>query len=226
METSGTVTVDTPELKKAQEDLKKAHVENSNLGRKVKMLADQFAAFTAAQEASTPIPNETPSNGTDDGFEIPTTQAEWDAQQDKTDARKEAARQKRAAEYQNSYIEKVHALGAQIDQEEFTKIYAEMYNSYNRPEVSNTPGKDAEINFMKAQASLLKKKQNKVHGGTEIPLDTGFPSTTQNNGAPKTVKLEGAAADYAKQMGMTDEEVSKALSTPLPPGMSMGGEVM
>jgi hypothetical protein len=124
--------------------------------------------------------------------------------------------------YETSYIAEVTKNAKGVDEADFSEIWDEMVANHNirrgdeyDPKTWN-PSLDAQLNWAKAEASVYKKravqiKPNVKGGGTEQA--TGITAITRQEPSKKAVpQLDAAAVSVLKGSGLTDEEITEALT--------------
>lgn len=188
--------------------------ERSNLGRKVKLLEEKLSVLDEikAMIAKRPAARQEPE---DDDSPIPMTAKELRefVRREATDL--ETSRAERQKEYERGYLKHEASLGMELSEEEYAEVINERLQNFNVRHTDN-PKTDAELNFHKAYASVLKKKMSK---GKENPLKgkkpdgpLGGPSGSENTTrAAATPKLDKEAAEFAQKMGLSAEKIAKAL---------------
>jgi len=190
--------------------------ERSNLGRKVKYLEeklsklDEIAAkidrFTSRKE---PEP--------DDDAPIPMTARELREFVRREASDLETSKAEKQKEYERGYLKHEASLGMDLSEEEYAEVINERLQNFNVRHTDN-PNTDAELNFHKAYAAVLKKKMSK---GKENPLkgkkpDGPLGGTTTSESttrAAATPKLDKEAAEFAAKMGLSAEMIAKALGS-------------
>lgn len=194
---------------------KELQAVKSNLGRKL-------AAMEANQQElmdkidSLTYPNSS-DNDEDDDFEIPTTREEFNAAFEAAKARDLKAAQEKQTRYQKGYLEAVDKLAGE-DPVYHEEVYKEMMANFN-VKLSDNPALDAEVNYSKAEAAVLRNKfgvkKSPLKGNTEY-TNTQSPQKMVQKKSSKPTKLTGIEEEYAKMMGMTEEQISKAMGSEIP----------
>lgn len=191
------------------------HQEKSRLGRRLKRMEAQFSTLMQRLEGlqSTPAVTEKEEDLPDqDEFvrasDIP-----------KIMERLTEKKQAEQSKYENDYLYATVSLGADenISTELQDAIFDKMQSEFNT-RITGNPKVDAELNYRKAMTSVLAKQastpKNPLKGGKpNEAIGVGAPTQTPSAPASKKVKLDPYAAEFAKSVGMTEEEVSAALSS-------------
>jgi hypothetical protein len=124
--------------------------------------------------------------------------------------------QKRS-KYEKGYIESAKALeaeGGELHGQILAMITDPKNDTPYNKVVKGIPDVDAELNYRKAMAALVSGKSVKeVFGAGEKPTGTGV--TLPDNKEVKTVQtvtLDPSVRAFAREMGLSDEDVQKSLS--------------
>ncbi len=130
--------------------------------------------------------------------------------------------------YQDDYLKTVERLGSTYTDKVHQHIVERMHKDFNNKH-SDNPALDAELNFSKAEATILRE----VRSRKENPLDKNKKKDTKNLGGSNNVaqdsssispvKLDEYAADFIKSTGMKEEDAQKALQGDIP--LSLRGKV-
>jgi len=126
--------------------------------------------------------------------------------------RYEKIKSDRHAKYESAYLTKIRQLG--MGDPDGREIFAEMQERFNVVRSSN-PELDAETNWAKAEASLLRKKfsPNKPNVRSErntASTDLGVNATNDST-ASQEVQLDPFAQEYVARTGMKKEKIESAL---------------
>jgi len=127
----------------------------------------------------------------------------------------ETAKQKQEKKYNDSYNNTMLKLGAEMTDDDWNGLVAELKNM--PPARTNNPSHDAELNFFKAQASMLKKavvkpaeRKNPLKGETPknpTGVITNQKTVVKDSPMPK---LDGAARSYLDFIAREDgDETAK-----------------
>lgn len=202
------------------------NAERSRLGRKVKELEERENKLSETLEKLTSVllQKDKAEEVEPAYFEMPETEEDLailvKKQLDRIKEEEDSQLDKQAKEYQNGYIEAVQNLLADEPEEEqeamFELINSEEFN------IRHSKANSLQGGMMDAAKNVLAVKKHllKASGGEKvIPLKGGKPKAPLGGGggdkapAPskKVPKLDAAAEAYAKEMGMTDEQIIKAL---------------
>lgn len=206
------------------EATRRDNIERSQLGRKVANLARMNEETQQTLKQLTENINSLVSGmgkGRDEPFTIPTTKEEME--------RMFADFQNRQAEYHRKYesgyvsaFDKL--LDTESDERLRKQVEDEMLKNFN-VKYSDDPARDAEVNFSKALASVLRKStasakpQANVKGQQPQAVNNG---SGNNNNKTKLPELSPEAMDFIKMTGMSADSVQKALSREAP-GITGGG---
>jgi len=193
---------------------KELQIVKSNLGRKLaamearqKELIDKIETLTSSSNDEDP----------DDEFEIPTTREEFRAALKREQEIQHAQQQKTQVEYEQKYLGAVDALSGE-DEATHDEIYNEMMANFN-VKISDNPELDAQLNYAKAEASLLKKKvgtkTNPLKGNNEYS-NKQTPQKMVKKTTSTPTKLSGPEAEYARMMGMSEEQIQNAVGKEVP----------
>ena len=201
-----------PEVKEELDDNR----ERSNLGRKVKILEDKLSRLdeiaAKLDRISTPKRELPP----DDDAPIPMTARELREFVWKENQQLETFKAQKQREYVQGYLKHEATLGMDLSEQEYEEVIKERVANFDVRH-SDNPMADADLNFHKALASVLRKKMSK---GKENPLKgkkpdgpLGGPTGTENaTRAAVTPKLDKDAAEFAQKMGLSAEQIQKALA--------------
>ena len=212
--------------------------ERSELGRKVKEQGERLDSFMdtitgAIDEIKTSVAKpEFEDEPLDDDYPITLTAKELNDRIKEGIAsagvvtKKDIETQKRQAkEYENGYLAKVSSLTTGIPDKE--AIEKELFENKDvNVKRSNNPLIDAEMNFLKAQTNVLNKKLeakakpvnplDKNNDNEDLPLGGPLGTNNQDVKSEKVTKLDPEAAKFAKESGMSEEDVQKTLAGPMP----------
>ena len=205
---------ETKETKLPKEELDDNR-ERSNLGRKVKILEEKLSKIDEISAKIDRIVIPRRESEVDDDAPIPMNAKELRDFVWKENQRIETVRVQEQQTYAKNYQAYEVELGPDLSEQEFMEVVQERIQNFNQRH-SNNPQADAELNFHKAYAAVLKRKLGK---GKENPLKGKKPDgplggiTTSENAKRAAVpeKLDKDAADFAQRMGLSQEKISKYL---------------
>ena len=185
--------------------------ERSQLGRKVKLLEDTLSAISSKiDQLVTQKPDPEPEFEDD----VPITKKELAKYLSQQAEKQTQDRQT----YVNEYLRHEAVLGMNMEDAEYGEVVEERLKNFDVRH-SNNAKADAELNFAKAQAAVLKRKLSGL-GKKANPLKGEKPSgplggpveTKNQEHAKKVVRLDEHAASFAKSMGLSDDKVQKYLA--------------
>jgi len=193
--------------------------ERSQMGRRVKRVEDSVNTLVSKLDSFVETLGRTQSYGTQYGNQYQEEEIDEDFVRKMTIyEKKKLDRQKN---YEKNYVAKVRQLGS--GDSDYKEIFDEMYNNFNAIHTGD-PEIDADINWSKAQSSLLKRKlsPNKPNVKGErntASTDLGV-NATNDSSASQEVQLDDFAKEYVARTGMKQEKVQGALKNELRPGVS------
>lgn len=191
------------------------NAERSKLGRKVKSLEDTLQTLMEKldQTIASPKPDSDELADEDD-FDIPTTKEEFVKLVEEYEREKGT----KVKQYESGYIQKVNELWADEEEDVQKEIEEELLKNFNK-KYSDDPERDAEINYLKAERSYLKKinsalktdkpKVNPLKGEGK-PAPVGGASESRRAQEP-SVKLDPFAEAFRQSVGMSDDIVREVL---------------
>lgn len=218
---------------------KELHLTKTNFGRKQKKLENQIAEVNQNVSNLLEAVNslvQKQSGGRDNDFEddldpdapIPLTMGELVDAVSKITGKQSEKVSKAQKTYENGYMKTVSNLGSQYPEKVHRHIVERMFKDFNIKH-SDNPSLDAELNFSKAEAAILREVRTRKTN----PLDKnkgkhnqnlgGGSGTDQDTKVGGEIKLDKYAADFIKSIGMDEEEAQKALTGDMP--MYLGGKV-
>ena len=196
--------------------------ERSQLGRRVKAMEESQERFF--NEMRNLIQERKPSQPPEDEFEddwIPTTKDELEKWADARDRKKEEKRQL----YEDSYRAQLNTFSKE---ENFEQIVNEMMTNHNI-KYSDDGVSDARVNYLNAKVAYLESKAKekksplkKNEGKRAENLGGAIESENMGKEGPGPIKLDPEAAKVAKDLGLTDEQIQKALSEDMSPELVAG----
>lgn len=211
---------------------RQAHIERSNLGRKVKSLAENMLTRDDLKSFLEEF-NRTNGRRVEEEYEedlIPD-----DPKALRKFIRNEVTRanqpqttpQPQVDRYSEHYVDELNELVWEIEDEGIrTEVYDLLTKDgspFNK-RLSDNPTSDCGKNFARALASVTKDKRaapKTPFQGKGAPVPAGVTTPSQGNRpVKKAPKLDDIAAEYARTMGMSEEEVIKAMEGDISPGLS------
>lgn len=222
-ETATETTAEEPEKQNtlpAEPTVEQENSERSQLGRRVSGIENSMSQMQESMTEFIASMKEQNRQKTEQEipFEIATTQEELATQvREITGNDKETAAQT-TQKYQDSYMKAFNKEG--VNEPDFDGIVQEMYTNFNTIHSENGKN-DAKLNFYKAKASLLAKKQanlkiNPLKGDPpKTPLENKDKGHILPNVKKQTV-LSGAALAYANSCNMSEESRQDAINKPMP----------
>jgi hypothetical protein len=160
--------------------------------------------------------------------DIVTTETDVERVVDKRERRKV----EEAERYQNGFVAQLNAFKGN-NPKLHQKIVEELITNFNR-KITGNPQVDARLNYAEAKAALAtkllasqsQKAKPNVAGGTQSATGVSASSTAQKSGKGDIwSRLDKEAADYAKSLKMTEEEVEEALAGDLPMNLRPKGRI-
>ncbi len=130
--------------------------------------------------------------------------------------------------YQDNYLKTVERLGSTYTDKVHQHIVERMHKDFNNKHSEN-PALDAELNFSKAEATILREVRSRKTNPLDKNKDKdtknlgGSNNTNQDSVTSSPVKLDEFAADFIKSTGMKEEDAQKALQGDIP--LSLRGKV-
>lgn len=223
-ETVETESEEAEDLPEEPED----NSERSRLGRKVKELEDALLKskteseekLNATLEKLNAFLGKAAEPEEEEFFEMPETKADFDRLvRERIEALKQEETtqvSQKSKEYEAGYIDTVKSLlsGDEDEQAIFDILDAEFNVRHSEVESLESGMKDAAKNVLAAKTKLLQSKDVKkvpLKGGKpKAPLggETGSKMPAKTKPVPK---LDPVAAEFARETGMTDEAIIKAL---------------
>lgn len=193
--------------------------DRSQLGRRVKRVEDSVNTLVSKLNSFVDTLGRTQSYGTQYGNQYQEEEIDEDFLRKMTVYEKRKIEKQKS--YEENYVNRIRRLGS--GDQDYKEIYDEMYNNFNVIH-SGDPEIDAEINWSKAQASVLKKKvsPNKPNVKGErntAPTDLGVNATNDST-ATTEIQLDDYAKEYVTRTGMKKESIEKAVKSELRPGVS------
>lgn len=182
--------------------------DRSQLGRRVKRVEDSVNTLVSKLDTFVERLGNAPMQRQD---YVP-----YEEQQDEEFFRKadkyERIKEERRTKYENTYMNKIRQLAS--GDPSAKEIYDEMFTNFNVVRSSN-PEIDAETNWAKAEASILRKKviPNKANVKGErntAPTDLGVNATNDSVSSTEP-QLDEFAKEYVARTGMSKEKVEAAL---------------
>lgn len=200
-----TEEVDEPtpeELETKQRDEENA--ERSRLGRKVKDLEAQLSEVSGMKSQLERLTSLLENKQEEEEEEILTTKTLENYLQ-----RYETNKSTKQQAYEKDYTAAFAKMG--VEDENFNDIWEEMVQKHNEIHTGD-PKTDAQINYLKAQNSLLKKPHNPLQGKGDTVKGVNTPDSTKKSvkGMPK---LDPIAEEFVKRQGLSPDFVNKALNS-------------
>lgn len=217
-ETQETQTKEATTTEKAEPS---EHGERSELGRKVAALHRRLDGMESVLGKLDDIESKLtsyrplPKEETDDDDVVITKK-----DLKKTWGELQAEQEREAKKYSDSYLKTLRALGRD-NLELHQDVLSEMEkNPQFNQRRSSDPSVDAELNYSKALASVLRKTRanDNPFKGDKNPQKATVTQTNSTKAKTK-VELDPLAKEFAEKMGMSDDDVRAALARPAPAGM-------
>jgi hypothetical protein len=214
---------ETPE----QIEARVKHSEDSRLGRRLARVETMFEDLSKKILTKDDLKTIKEPLAVDDEIEDITNVADLDKFVDrKLEAREhriKESEERTKQEYQDNYLGTMKDLISDIQDEQTAReVYKEMlYNDKFNVKLSNDSIKDSARNFNRAYSFVISKSKGEPtrFDKPRVPgVPTGVSNTnTNHNTSTKVVpKLDADAAEFARQTGMTDEDVIDALEGEMP----------
>ncbi len=204
--------------------------DRTQLGRKVKRLEESLETILQKldQIGQVQIPSHQQVGTTDDVPEFVSTPD--DVKKIYRKIREEE--QSVAEKYQTSYARAIYKMENEIDDPKLAEeVEHEIFanpQAFNKV-LSDNPSIDAEVNFNKAMASVLRKKlatpqktKPNVKGETPIAPTGATVGSTSKGTSEAPIELDDFAKEFVKVTGMSPEHVKAALSGETPIGLNRG----
>jgi hypothetical protein len=219
--------------------------ERTGLGRKVAKLHERLDNLTTGMATKSDLldilkrlddirnDNRAPSKevlddvyGTDEEFHIESRE-DLDKYLEKRDRVVKQKEQERETEsrkaYQGTYLDTMKDLLSEVDDK---AVASRVYNELVKPGgdfnkvLSGDPSKDCSKNFIRAM-KFVEKDLNKNPFSRDVKdVKTGLSGGNTNNNQRKVVpKLDETAAEFARKMGMTEEDIIASLASETPMGL-------
>ena len=122
-------------------------------------------------------------------------------------------------QYQDGYLQALGKLGSGYSDKVHQHIVERMDKDFNI-RYSDNPALDVELNFYKAKSALTDeiriRKKNPLKGDDPTGPLGGATNVSQDSSVSPPVKLDKAAADFIKSVGMKEEDAQKALQGDMP----------
>lgn len=226
-----TETVETKEVQEETNETKLPHPESSRLGRKVRYMEDNMVSKREFDELNSKIDTllvtvsrkpETPEY--DEFGEEVKKQINIDELVDSRIAhnKQEEMRRNNAAmeKYRNDYISNLRELINEIEDpviaRQVFKKMTEEGGEFNRKFTDNAAS-DCSKNFIRA----VKAVSTPFGGKRGASVPSGISATSTNKEPAKVVpQLDPDAEEFAKMMGMKEEDIIKALDGEMPMGLT------
>jgi hypothetical protein len=206
--------------------------ERTRLGRRVKKVEESLDTILHKldQIGQVRMPSQQQVDTTDSG-ELPefvSTPADVERVLDVRDRKRQSAIEL----YQTNYAKAIGKMENEIEdpklaEEVITEIFSNP-QAFNKI-LSENPSFDAEVNFNKAMASVLRKKlavplkpKPNVKGETPIAPTGTTVGSTSKGAVEAPIELDEFAKEFVKATGMSPESVKTALSGEIPLGLVRG----
>jgi len=194
-------TQETPEeIQAKQRDEENA--ERSKLGRKVKEMETNFSGIQDQLNRLASLLEQKQKDPEFDDDEIITAKNLPDYLK-----RKEQEQNQQKQAYEKDYTSTFARIGAEDD--DFDNVWNEMLANHNTIHTSD-PKIDAQINYLSAKNSLLKKPKNPLQGKGKDVQGVNVPNTTKHEGKGMP-KLDPVADEFVKRMGLSADWVNEKL---------------
>ena len=192
------------------------NAEKSKLGRKVAAMERNFNMFMEEmrQFATATAPKKAEVEEDDD---TPLTKKDVERYLEERSTKK--ALEEKA--YSNKYITKMVTLTEELDETVLDEVLTEVDSKYNKKRTGN-PDMDAQLDYLEAYNGILARKSGKKSNPLEKNKDKkvkglGISGEEKNSvSSKKEIALDHEAAAFAKQMGLSPEEIEDALSNESP----------
>jgi hypothetical protein len=217
------------EVKDLKKDLKDEDdpAEKSRLGRKIKTIEQKFDSLSDKLEQLILLQTLNAENAErkpepeqeDEDAEALITKADLQKLIPEYIRKQKEAETGETEKYRKGYIKEVtHKLGVDLSDDEHSAVVKIMLSKYNAKETGD-PKIDAQLNFLKAERDWValggkatvksKLRQQKAPGHDD---ESGADKGKAGVGEDLLKKLDPAAADYAKKMGFTNDQIKKAFN--------------
>lgn len=206
------------------------HQENSRLGRKVarlEELIDRLSSNMLTKSDLDLVRNlNTTTTESEEEIQDITNVNELTSFMDKYLSKKKTEEEikiKREKEtYQNTYLDSMKILLSEVDDDNTRKlIYDKMINDekYN-VKISNNASLDASRNFNRVLKDLSSFNKSRFDNkrGTELATGVNVPGI-QKPSTKSKIKLEDDAAQLARDLGLSEEEIEETLSKEISPSL-------
>lgn len=215
--------VEKEELQKEVEEPEDQR-ERSQLGRRVRRVEDSLTTILSKLDSALerrepnyniPSSQQTSSSFDNDVPEVITTYDDFKKAQKKY--RDDETKEQR--KYEENYFRKLDQLRTE-NSDLHQETVDEMMANFNVKH-SGDANVDAELNYSKAQTSLLKKKVGTIKPkvkGEKLTSSTNLSVESRETSATTSEpQLDEFASEYAKKVGMNGESVKKALAGEIQP---------
>lgn len=211
----------SPPVQDPDEATRRENAERSQLGRKVASLArsneelhNQLGQLT--NNINTLVSTMGKNKGNDEPFMIPTTKEDMERMFTDFQSRQLEGHRK----YESGYVATFDKLlDTESDDRLRKQVEEEMLKNFN-VKYSDDPARDAEVNFSKALASVLRKSTASAKPPVNVKGEKpqAVNNGSSNNGGTKTKlpDLSPEAMDFVKMTGMSTDSVQKALARETP----------
>ena len=130
-----------------------------------------------------------------------------------------SAAEKAESEYSDGYMGQLQALGEGVDKKLHDSVIKEIQKPEYNVRHSDNPALDARMNYLQVRADMADKVAgtpvNPIKG--EAVKNLGGSVGTESDVSTKpTPVMSKEAAEFAKEVGMSDEDVAEALGGELP----------
>lgn len=219
-----------------------SNAERSKLGRKlsglektVQTLASTVEVLAQSLQQRNVAPLHDEDADDDEDFDFPETKAEFRKRVREEMERVKAQEQAQASDYNDKYIKSaiMSVQEAELDDDEAKAVWDIM----RKPDYSKDHGLGAEgnakMNFALAMKVFLKEQMEQGRPAKpEIPVNGRKPKAplgappnakTETPGKAKVVKLSPAAAAFARDRGISEDEVQAALGRPAKANLAQRG---
>jgi hypothetical protein len=211
------------------------HSESSRLGRKIarleNILEDLSSKIVTKDQIDNIVKKSDFSHTEEEEIQDITNVNELKTFMDKYISKREEDRNKLIVQenksYENNYINTMKDLILEIDDESVSKeVYKMMlYDEKFNIKLSNNPFVDAAKNFSRAQKAYLSLNKSRFDKTAAAMPPSGVSASSSKNDVHKTKlpALEDDAAELARSLGMSDEEVAEALKGEISPSLQRHG---
>ena len=202
------------EPKQADQKKDVENAERSALGRKFKNLESRMDQMLGLME--TRQQQSTPPHKEEEEIDIITSRSDVESVIEARERKKKEEQEK----YESGYLRHIGKMGASAEDPDWYDLVMEemMTNANFRKRYSNDPSNDAELNYTKAENSLLRKAKGKKEPNVKGESPRSPLGGEMGGRASETVikmpKLDAAAQDYVdylRKEGKSEEDIAKML---------------